>query len=140
MEYTFVMVKPDGVRRGLVGEIIHRYEIRRFSIKAIKMLTFDAELTARHYAEHVDKSFYPELESYITSGPVVAMVLCGENIVALSRQMIGATDPANAYPGTIRADYATSVTCNIIHGSDSTESAQREISIFFPEFDPKAEI
>ncbi len=132
IERTFVMVKPDGVRRGLVGEVISRLEKKGFSLEKMRMLGIDEDLARRHYAEHVDKGFFPELLEFITSGPVVAMEWSGEAVVSAARTLMGATNPAEAAPGTIRADYATEVTENIVHGSDSAESAERELGIFFP--------
>ena len=135
MERTFVMVKPDGVQRGLVGRIISRFEDRGLRLVAIRMLHMDAELASRHYSEHVGKPFYEKLVSFITSGPVVAVVLEGKNAVAVARSMMGATNPVDAGPGTIRGDYGMDTGKNIIHGSDSLQSAQREISLFFPPSD-----
>lgn len=133
MERTFVMVKPDGVKRGIVGEIISRLERRGFKLIAVKMLRLTPQISRRHYAEHVNKDFYPALEAYITSGPVVAMVWEGKNAVAAVRQMMGPTNPLNAPSGTIRGDYALDMGRNVIHGSDSVESAKREIALYFSE-------
>ena len=133
MERTLVLVKPDGVRRGLVGEVISRFERQGLRIVAMRMLLVDEELAARHYAEHVEKPFYPELLSFITSGEVVAMVLEGEAAISQVRKLMGPTDPKQAPPGTIRGDYAVEITENIVHGSDGPESAAREIGIFFPD-------
>lgn len=133
MERTYVMVKPDGVQRNLVGEIISRFERKGFKIVALKMLQLDRAMAETHYAEHIGKPFFEALASYITSGPVVAMVLEGKDVVATGRAMNGATNPANAGPGTIRGDYAIEVGRNVIHGSDSVESASREIAIYFSE-------
>ncbi len=130
-QQSFIMVKPDGVRRRLIGEVIRRIEARGFDIKEMKMFTIDRELAERHYAEHKDKSFFGELTEFITSGPVVAMVVEGEDVVAGMRELMGATDPADAAPGTIRADLAESLSNNVVHGSDSPESATREIALFF---------
>jgi nucleoside-diphosphate kinase len=132
IERTFVMVKPDGVARGLVGEIVSRFERKGLTLEGVRMLTFDEELARRHYAEHVDKGFFPELLSFITSGPVVAMAWSGESAVAVGRNLMGPTDPKEAPPGTIRGDFGTVVTQNLVHGSDSPESASRELAIFFP--------
>jgi len=129
------MVKPDGVQRGLVGRIISRFEDRGLRLVAIRMLHMDAELASKHYSEHVGKPFYEKLVSFITSGPVVAVVLEGKNAVAVARSMMGATNPVDAGPGTIRGDYGMDTGKNIIHGSDSLQSAQREISLFFPPSD-----
>ncbi|MBC7229010.1 MAG: nucleoside-diphosphate kinase [Actinobacteria bacterium] len=133
MERTLVLVKPDGVRRGLVGEVISRFERQGLRIAAMRMLVVDEELAARHYAEHVEKPFYPELLSFITSGEVVAMVLEGESAISQVRKLMGPTDPKQAPPGTIRGDFAVEITENIVHGSDGPESAAREIGIFFPD-------
>ena len=131
MERTFVMVKPDGFRRGLVGEILARFERKGFRIVGLKALRISQELAERHYAEHREKPFFPSLVSFITSGPVVAMVLEGPNAVAEVRKMMGATHPKDALPGTIRGDYATTIGENVIHGSATLEDAQREIALFF---------
>lgn len=133
MERTFVMVKPDGVQRGLVGEIIRRFERRGLKIVALKMLRISPELAARHYAEHQGKTFFAGLVEYITSAPVVAMVLEGKDCVSLVREMMGATDPGKAAPGTIRGTYGMDIGRNVIHGSDSRASAAREIALFFTE-------
>jgi len=132
-ERTLVLVKPDGVRRGLVGEVIGRLERLGLDIIAMRLLKVDEDLAARHYAEHVEKAFYPELVSFITSGEVVAMVLEGESAISAVRKLMGPTDPADAPPGTIRGDYGLEITENIVHGSDGSESAAREIGLFFPE-------
>jgi Nucleoside diphosphate kinase len=128
---TFVMIKPDGVERGLVGEIVARFERRGFRLAEARMMRISRETAEEHYAQHKGKPFFGELVDYITSGPVFAMILEGEGAVQLARAMIGATNPANAAPGTIRGDYARSVEANVIHGSDSDESAEREIRRFF---------
>ena len=133
MERTFVMIKPDGVRRKLIGEIIRRIEGRNFTISAMKMLVPTPELAARHYAVHQGKEFFEPLVEFITSGPVVAMVIEGDNAVALMRNTMGATDPANAISGTIRGDFTISRRENLIHGSDSLETAEYEIGLWFPE-------
>ncbi|CAN5413779.1 MAG: nucleoside-diphosphate kinase [Acidimicrobiia bacterium] len=132
IEQTFVMVKPDGIARGLVGEIISRFERKGLTLENLRMLTIDEELARRHYAEHVEKGFFPELLDFITSGPVVAMAWTGESAVSVGRTLMGPTDPGAAPPGTIRGDYGTVVTENLVHGSDSAESAARELAIFFP--------
>ncbi|MDD3718731.1 MAG: nucleoside-diphosphate kinase [Actinomycetota bacterium] len=132
-ERTLVLVKPDGVRRRLVGEVVSRFERLGMKIVAMRMILVDEELAARHYAEHTDKPFYPELVSFITSGEVVAMVLEGKSAIAAVRKLMGPTDPADAPPGTIRGDYGLEITENIVHGSDGPESAVREVSLFFPE-------
>jgi len=128
---TFVMVKPDGVRRGVVGEVIRRLEQKGLQLKAMKLIQLTPELASRHYEEHRDKPFYGELISFITSGPSVPMVWEGREAVQVARTLMGATDPIKAQPGTIRGDLALAITENIVHGSDSSESAQREISIYF---------
>lgn len=130
-ENTFIMVKPDGVRRGLIGEIIGRFERKGLRLEKIRTLDIDEGLARRHYAEHVDKGFFPDLLEFITSGPVVAMEWSGEGAVVAARTIMGATNPAEAAPGTIRGDYGLEVTQNLVHGSDSTESATRELDIFF---------
>ncbi len=127
------MVKPDGVQRKLVGEVIGRLEKKGLQPVAIKMMQIDPELASRHYGEHRGKPFYESLISFITSGPVVAMVWEGDNAVAVSRTLIGATDPQEADPGTIRGDLALFTGNNLVHGSDSLESARREIGLFFDE-------
>ena len=132
IERTFVMVKPDGVARGLVGEIVSRFERKGLTLEGVRMLTFDEELARRHYAEHVEKGFFPELLSFIISGPVVAMAWSGESAVTVGRSLMGPTNPSEAPPGTIRGDYGSVVTQNLVHGSDSPESATRELAIFFP--------
>jgi nucleoside-diphosphate kinase len=126
------MIKPDGVRRGLVGEVVRRIETKGYSLAEMKMFTIDRELAERHYAEHEAKPFFGELVSFITSGPVVAMVVEGPDAVVGLRQIMGATNPLEATPGSIRGDLATELTENMVHGSDSPESAAREISLFFP--------
>lgn len=131
VESTFIMVKPDGVARGLVGEVISRFERKGLTLERIRKLTIDEDLARTHYAEHVDKAFFPELLEFITSGPVVAMEWSGESAVSVCRSTMGATDPKQAAPGTIRGDLGLVVTHNIVHGSDSPESAARELSIFF---------
>jgi nucleoside-diphosphate kinase len=131
-ERTLVLVKPDGVRRGLVGEVISRFERLGLKIVAARLLRVDEGLASRHYAEHVDKPFYPELVSFITSGEVMAMVLEGESAIGAVRKTMGPTDPSDAPPGTIRGDYGMEITENIVHGSDGPESAAREVELFFP--------
>lgn len=126
-----MMVKPDGFRRGLVGEILARFERKGFRIVGLKALRISQELAEKHYAEHREKPFFPSLVGFITSGPVVAMVLEGPNAVAEVRKMMGATHPKDALPGTIRGDYATTIDENVIHGSATLEDAQREIALFF---------
>ena len=133
MERTFLMVKPDGVQRGLIGKIISRIEERGFKITGIKFLRLDEELARKHYAEHVNKPFFPGLATFIMSGPVVAIVVEGKNAVHAIRNMIGVTDPQKASLGTIRGDYALETGRNIVHASDSHESAKREIALYFKE-------
>ena len=128
---TFFMIKPDGVQRNLVGEIISRVEAKGFSITKIKMMTISQELAEKHYEEHKDKSFFSDLVSFITSGPVVAMQVEGENVVLQIRNLMGATNPSESTPGSIRGDLATELDKNVVHGSDSDESAERELSLFF---------
>ncbi len=131
IERTYVMVKPDGVARGLVGEVISRFENKGLKLEKMRMLLVDEALARRHYAEHVEKPFFPELLSFITSGPVVAMEWTGNEAVTVARTLMGPTNPVDAPPGTIRGDFATVITENIVHGSDSVDSAERELSIFF---------
>jgi nucleoside-diphosphate kinase len=130
---TLVLVKPDGVRRRLVGEVVRRLENKCLDIVAMRMLTVDDELAKRHYAEHVEKPFFPELLAFITSGPIVAMAVEGDEAVGVVRTLMGVTDPKKAAPGTLRGDFALAITENIVHGSDSPESAERELAIFFPD-------
>ncbi|MFU8794497.1 MAG: nucleoside-diphosphate kinase [Dethiobacteria bacterium] len=132
-ERTFLMVKPDGVQRGLIGNIISRLEIKGFKLVAMKMITISPELAARHYGEHKGKPFYDGLIEFITSAPVVAMIWEGDNVVEMVRSMMGATDPRNSAPGTMRGDLAVFMGKNIVHGSDSKESAEREMALFFQE-------
>ncbi len=131
MEKTFAMIKPDAVQRGLVGAIISRYEAKGLRIAAMKIMQVTEDIAKQHYAEHVEKPFFPGLLSYITSGPVVALVLEGKNAVAEVRKLNGATNPLEAACGTIRGDFAQEVGRNVVHGSDSVESAEREIAIYF---------
>lgn len=133
MNCTFAMVKPDGVQKGLVGEIISRFEKKGLKMVALKIMNITPELAEKHYSEHKGKPFFADLVNFITSGPVVAMVLEGENVIPIVRTMMGATDPQDAAPGTIRGDLALTIDENIIHGSDSLESAKREIGLFFKE-------
>ena len=129
---TLVLLKPDTVRRGLVGEIVGRYEAKGLSIVALQHRAIDAELADRHYAEHVAKDFYPPLRAFVLSGPLVAMVLEGDEAVEVVRALNGATDGRQAAPGTIRGDLSLSNRENLVHGSDGPESAAREIAIWFP--------
>jgi len=131
VERTFVMVKPNGVERGLVGEIVARFERRGFRLAGLKALRIDRALAERHYAEHAGKPFFESLVSFITSGPVVAMVWEGREAVRVARTMMGVTDSADAAPGTIRGDFSLSKEENVVHGSDSPDSAAREIVLFF---------
>lgn len=131
-ERTLVLIKPDGVARGLVGEVLGRIERKGFSIVALQMRTLTAEVARAHYAEHEGKGFFNDLVAFITGGPLVAAVIEGPEAIASWRTMMGATNPANAAPGTIRGDLATETQNNVTHGSDSPESAAREIALFFP--------
>jgi nucleoside-diphosphate kinase len=133
MERTLILVKPDAFARNLTGEIIARFERKGLRLAALRQMTMSSELAERHYAEHEGKPFYGELVTFITSGPLVAMVLEGERAVEAARQVIGATDPLAAAPGSIRGDYAIEVSQNMVHGSDSGESAAREVALFFPD-------
>ncbi len=133
MEKTFLMVKPDGVQRNLIGEIVTRFEKKGFTLAGAKLMQISDELAQNHYGEHKERPFFGELVDFITSGPVFAMVWEGENVIATARNMMGKTNPTDAAPGTIRGDYAVQVGQNIIHGSDSPESAEREINLFFKE-------
>lgn len=133
MEKTFLMVKPDGVQRQLIGEIVSRFERKGLQLVGAKLMTISEDLAQQHYGEHKGKPFFGELVEFITSGPVFAMVWQGENVVELTRKMMGKTNPKDADPGTIRGDYCMNVGQNIIHGSDSPESADREIALFFNE-------
>ncbi len=131
MEKTLVLLKPDACRRKLAGEIIARFERKGLEIAALKMMLLTPEIAKRHYAEHVAKPFYPELEAYITSGPVVAMILQGPSAISAVRLLAGPTDGLLAPPGTIRGDYSMSYRMNLVHASDGPEAAEREIAIFF---------
>lgn len=131
MERTYVMIKPDGVQRNLIGSIVSRFEQKGFTLTGAKLVTLSKETAETHYGEHSERPFFGELVDFITSGPVFAMVWEGENVVKTARQMIGATNPVESAPGTIRGDYAVQLSMNVIHGSDSVESAEREIGIFF---------
>jgi nucleoside-diphosphate kinase len=133
MERTLILVKPDAFARNLAGEIIGRFERKGLRLAALNQMAISRELAERHYGEHAGKGFYEELVQFITSGPLVAMVLEGEQAVQAARQVIGATNPLEASPGSIRGDYAISVGQNMVHGSDSVESAAREVSLFFPD-------
>jgi nucleoside-diphosphate kinase len=130
-ERTLVLIKPDAVRRGLAGEILRRFEFRGLEIREARLLKVDRELAGEHYAEHSEKPFFGELVEFITSGPTLALVLEGEGAIATVRTTMGATNPADAGPGTIRGDLALSMPDNLVHGSDSPESAAREIALWF---------
>jgi nucleoside-diphosphate kinase len=132
-ERTLILVKPDGVKRNIIGEVISRIERKGLKVVALELRTIDTDTAHAHYAEHAERPFFGELVDFITSGPLVAIVAEGERAVAAFRALAGATDPVKALPGTIRGDYALQVAQNIVHGSDSPESAEREIKIFFPE-------
>jgi nucleoside-diphosphate kinase len=133
MERTLVIAKPDAVRRGLAGEILSRVERKGLRIVAGRIFQIDEALAKRHYAEHVEKPFFPDLQAFITSGPVFAFVAEGPEAASVVRTLMGPTNPRQAPPGTIRGDYAIEVTENLVHGSDSPESAAREIDLFFPD-------
>jgi nucleoside-diphosphate kinase len=133
MERTLILVKPDAYARGLTGEILARFERKGLKIVALKLLTTPREIAETHYAEHEGKPFYGELVDFITSGPLVALVLEGEQAIAAARQLIGATNPIEANTGSIRGDFAIAIGTNMVHGSDSPESAEREIGVWFPQ-------
>ncbi|WP_026098325.1 nucleoside-diphosphate kinase [Kamptonema formosum] len=133
MERTFLAIKPDGVQRGLVGEIIRRFEAKGFTLVGLKLMKVSRELAEQHYDVHREKQFFAGLVDFITSGPLVAMVWEGEGVVASARKIIGATNPLTSEPGTIRGDYGISIGRNLIHGSDAIETAKREISLWFKE-------
>jgi len=133
MERTLILIKPDAFARGLTGEIIARFERKGLSIGALRGMTVSRELAREHYAEHAERPFFGELVDFITSGPIVAIVLEGSEAVQAARQVIGATNPLEAAPGSIRGDYALEVGRNMVHGSDSPGSAEREVALFFPE-------
>jgi nucleoside-diphosphate kinase len=132
-EKTLVLVKPDGVRRGLVGQILARFEAKGFAIEALKLQTVDKAQADAHYAEHVEKGWYGELREFITSGPLVALILSGDEAIPVVRGLVGATDGRKAAPGPVRGDFSLSNQENLIHASDSPESAAREIALWFPE-------
>jgi len=138
IERSLVLVKPDGVARGLIGEVVKRIETKGFKIVAMELRTLDEATAKAHYAEHEDKPFFSSLVSFITSSPLLAMVIEGESAISTWRSMMGATNPATAQPGTIRGDLATETQNNVTHGSDSAESAAREIALFFPRVSPTA--
>ena len=130
---TLILVKPDAFERGLTGDVLARFERKGLRIVGLRQLTIDEEFAAQHYEEHTEKPFFGELVEFITGGPLVAAVLEGHDAITAARQIIGATDPLEAAPGSIRGDYALEVTFNLVHGSDSDESAEREIQLWFPE-------
>ena len=132
-ETTLVLIKPDAMQRGLAGEILRRFEARGLEIRAARLVAVDRELAERHYAEHREKPFFGELVDFITSSPTLALALEGEGAIAVVRTTMGATNPANAAPGTIRGDLALSMPDNLVHGSDSPESAERELRLWFPD-------
>ena len=133
IETTLVLVKPDGMSRGLAGEIVARFERRGYELRGARLLKIPRALAAQHYAEHNGKPFYADLVSFITSGPVLALAVRGDNAIVGIRGMMGATNPADAAPGTIRGDFATELSENVVHGSDSRASARRELALFFPD-------
>ena len=128
---TFFMIKPDGVKRNIIGDVVNRVEKKDFVITKMKMMQISTELAEKHYAEHSEKPFFNDLVTFITSGPVVAMEVEGDNAVLAIRELMGATNPADADPGTIRRDLASKLEENVVHGSDSEESAERELGLFF---------
>jgi nucleoside-diphosphate kinase len=133
IERTLVLCKPDALQRGLVGRILTRFERKGLKIAGLKMLQIDDDLASRHYKDHLEKPFYPRLRAFVTSSPIVAMAIEGDNAVDVVRTLLGVTDAQQAAPGTIRGDFGMNVTKNLVHGSDSLESAQREIALFFEE-------
>ena len=133
IETTLVLVKPDGFRRGLCGEVLARFERRGFELRAARLLRIQKGMAREHYAEHKGKPFFADLVAFITSGPVLAVAVRGENAIAGVRTMMGATNPVDAAPGTIRGDLATELSENVVHGSDSKASARRELTLFFPD-------
>jgi nucleoside-diphosphate kinase len=133
LERTFIAIKPDGVQRGIVGEIIRRFESKGFTLVGLKLMQVSRELAEQHYGVHKERPFFPGLVSFITSGPLVAMVWEGDGVIASARKLIGATNPLTAEPGTIRGDFGVSVGRNLIHGSDAPETAQQEIKLWFKE-------
>ncbi len=135
MERTFLAIKPDGVQRGLVGEIIRRFETKGFTLVGLKFMSVSKELAESHYDVHRERPFFGSLVKFITSGPVVAMVWEGDGVVASARKMIGATNPLTSEPGTIRGDFGVNIGRNIIHGSDAVETAQREVALWFKDED-----
>ncbi len=134
MNRTLILVKPDAVARGLIGEVIARFERKGLRVVTLRYMTVERDLAERHYDEHRDKPFFGDLVEFITSGPVAAMILEGDDVVGAARQLMGATNPLEAAPGSIRGDLGLDVQANLVHGSDSPESAAREIALFFPDF------
>jgi len=132
-ERTLVLIKPDAVRRGLIGEVTSRFEHKGLQISAMVLRTMDADLADQHYAEHVEKAFYPPLKDFMTSGPLVALVISGDQAIGVVRALTGATDGRTAAPGTIRGDFSLSNRENLVHASDSAQSAEREIALWFPD-------
>ncbi|MGH2773502.1 MAG: nucleoside-diphosphate kinase [Actinomycetota bacterium] len=132
-ETTLVLVKPDGVRRGLVGEVVGRLERKKLVLAGVRMLTIDEDLAGRHYEEHAEKPFFPDLVKFITSGPVVAIAVRGERAISVVRMLMGATDPKEAAPGTLRGDFGLGMPENLVHGSDGSDSAARELELYFPD-------
>lgn len=132
VERSLVLIKPDAVRRGLLGEILARFERKGLVVEALELRTMDASLAEQHYADHVGKPFYPPLKEFMTSGPLAALVLAGDNVIEVVRAMIGVTDGRKAAAGTIRGDYSLSNRENLVHASDSPESAARELALWFP--------
>ncbi|HEU0023266.1 MAG TPA: nucleoside-diphosphate kinase [Thermoleophilaceae bacterium] len=135
MDRTLILVKPDAFGRGLTGEVVARFERKGLRIKAMKLMTVERDLAEQHYAEHRERPFFGELVDFITGGPLVALVLEGHEAVTAARQLIGATNPLEAAPGSIRGDFGLEVQTNLVHGSDSPESALREVGLFFPELE-----
>jgi nucleoside-diphosphate kinase len=133
VEQTLILAKPDALERSLAGEIVARFERRGFTLRAARLLRVDRELAEQHYAEHREKPFFGELVDFITSGTTLAFVLEGEGVIATARKTIGATDPADAGPGSLRGDFASAMPNNLVHGSDSPEPAEREIGLWFPD-------
>jgi nucleoside-diphosphate kinase len=136
---TLILVKPDAFERGLTGEVLARFERKGLRISALRLIQVDEEFANQHYAEHIEKPFFGELVEFITRGPLVALVLDGHEAVAAARQVIGATNPVEAAPGSIRGDFGLEVTYNMVHGSDSDESAAREIALWFPDLQGSSE-
>jgi nucleoside-diphosphate kinase len=132
-ESTLILIKPDGVRRGLIGEVVRRIERKGLTLDRLELRTLDRETAEAHYGEHRERPFFGELVEFITGGPLVAMVVTGESAIAAMRQLAGATNPLESAPGSIRGEFATAIGENIIHGSDSPESAAREVALFFPD-------